>query len=144
VEKAVAPNRLVDEILVAAALTDAARSDVLALAASTRAPSDSRRFVRELLADADRSLVADAELVVSELVTNAIIHANSEPLLEVHVHPDRVRIEVYDAAPDLPLEREPAPREPGGRGIRVVSELSSRWGSAPCGSGKVVWAEIDR
>lgn len=144
VEKAVTPSRLVDEILVAAALTDVGRAHVLALAASTTSPAHGRRFVRELLSDADRALVADVELLVSELVTNAIIHTDSEPRLEVQLQRDRIRVEVYDGDPSPPVERDSAIHEAGGRGIRLIHELSSRWGSAPSGSGKVVWLEIDR
>jgi len=144
VEKSVAPSRLIDEILVAAALTDAGRAGVLQLSASTTSPGQSRRLVRELLGDADRDLVADVELLVSELVTNAIIHTSTEPRLEVHVHRDLVRVAVYDADPNPPVERDAPPRDLGGRGLRFVSELSSRWGSERSGDGKVVWLEIDR
>ena len=72
------------------------------------------------------------------------MHASGEPRLEVHVHPDLVRVAVYDADPNPPVARDAAPCELGGRGLRFVSELSSRWGSARSGDGKVVWLEIDR
>ena len=144
VEKAVAPARLIDEILIAAALTDVGRSRVIELSASSSSPGQSRRLVRELLADADRDLIADVELLVSELVTNAIIHTSSEPRLEVHVRRGLVRVAVYDADPNPPVARDAPPRDLGGRGLRFVNELSSRWGSEPSGDGKVVWLEIDR
>jgi len=144
VEKSVAPGRLIDEILVAAALADIGPARVVELSASTASPGQGRRLVRELLADADRDLVADVELLVSELVTNAIIHASSEPRLEVHVRRDLVRVAVYDSDPNPPIERDAPPRDLGGRGLRFVRELSSRWGSEPSGTGKVVWLEIDR
>jgi DNA-binding NarL/FixJ family response regulator len=144
VEKAVAPERLVDEILMAAALTDAGRAGVLDLAGSASSAAQSRRFVRELLADADRDLVADVELLVSELVTNAVTHTEAEPRLEIHILRDRIRVEVYDDDPTMPRERVPEARELGGRGLGFVHRLSSRWGSEPAGSGKVVWLEIDR
>ena len=144
VEKSVQPGRLVDEILVAAALTDVCRDHVLELPASRISPREGRRFVRDLLADADRELVADVELLVSELITNAITHTASEPRLEVHMLRNRIRLEVFDDDPRSPVVRNPDRGQPGGRGLRFVDDIASRWGSSPSGSGKVVWLEIDR
>jgi DNA-binding NarL/FixJ family response regulator len=144
VEKSIAPDRLVDEILVAAALTDVGRAGVLQLSTSLASPGQGRRLVRELLGDADRELVADVELLVSELVTNAIIHTSSEPRLEVHVRRGLVRVSVYDSDPNPPVARDAPPPDLGGRGLRFVNELSSRWGSERSGDGKIVWLEIDR
>ncbi len=144
VEKAVPPGRLVDEILLAAALTDACRTHVLELPASDTAPSRGRHFARKLLGDADRALVADVELLVSELVTNAIAHAGSDPRLAIDVRRERIRVEVYDGDPNPPVERQARPTDPGGRGLRFVRELSSQWGYSPSGTGKVVWLDIDR
>lgn len=144
VEKAVAPGRLVDEILLAAAMTDACRAHLLELPASDTAPSRGRHFARQLLGEADRALVADVELLVSELVTNAIAHTDSDPRLAIDIRRDRIRIEVYDGDPNPPVERHSRPTDPGGRGLRFVRELSNQWGYAPSGTGKVVWLDINR
>jgi anti-sigma regulatory factor (Ser/Thr protein kinase) len=88
---------------------------------------------------------ATAELLVSELVTNALRHAR--PPLELRVQPldgTGVRIEVFDGTGDrLPvLDVSPLDAD-GGRGIEIVAALASRWGSEPGAPGKIVWAELD-
>jgi CheY-like chemotaxis protein len=144
VEKRTPPDRLVDEILMAAALTDLARDQVLRLPSGLASPAAGRRFVRHLLADAELSLVADVELLVSELISNAVIHTSSEPRLVVRINPATVHVAVYDAAADLPTLRSPEAAGPGGRGLHIVAALATRWGTHAEGNGKVVWFEIDR
>jgi CheY-like chemotaxis protein len=143
VEKSVSPLRLVDEILMAAALTDMARTHVLGLSSSTTSARVARHFARDLLADADRRLISDIELLVSELITNAVVHTRTEPRLEIHLLRDAIRVEVYDDDPVLPVRREPDINGPGGRGLHMVSKLSSKWGAESVGDGKVVWFQID-
>ncbi|MEV0145407.1 MULTISPECIES: ATP-binding protein [unclassified Nonomuraea] len=82
----------------------------------------------------------DALLVVSELVTNALVHGAGAPALHLVVGPSRVRIEVRDSSPLPPEPREPGPKS--GWGLNVIERLSIRWGSFPQGSGKVVWCEL--
>jgi DNA-binding NarL/FixJ family response regulator len=144
VEKAIPPDRLVDEILIAAALTDLARTHVLELAAAATAPGRGRRFTSALLEDADQRVVADVELLVSELITNAVMHTGSEPRLEVHMLRDRIRVEVYDDDPNPPLMLDQDLTRPGGRGLRLISTLSDRWGTERVGAGKLVWIELDQ
>jgi CheY-like chemotaxis protein/anti-sigma regulatory factor (Ser/Thr protein kinase) len=144
VEKRVAPARLVTEILVAAALTDLTRRHVLHLTDDVAAARTGRRFVASLLDDHDQALARDVELLVSELVTNAISHASSEPRLEVRITPSTVRVDVYDADPSLPAPRSPDIDRPGGRGLHIVDEVAARWGAAPLDTGKVVWFELER
>ncbi len=92
------------------------------------------------------SLADDASLVTSEIVSNAVIHARSPIELRVSCIGDGVRIEVRDSA-DYGIVRSP-PGRPGeaptswGLGLRVVGELSRRWGVDPVPDGKMVWAEI--
>jgi DNA-binding NarL/FixJ family response regulator len=146
VQKDVSPDRLVGSILLAAALTTAA----LERRASDRFPNDAatpsmaRRFVREVLGDAVGDLLSTAELLVSELVTNAVLHASSEPQVDVVVTGRSVRIEVFDDDPALPQRRTPDALRPGGRGLLLLEELSSRWGAEHHGTGKLVWFELDR
>ncbi len=144
VEKSTAPSRLVDEILVAAMLTEAARVHTIELSSDVIAPSQARRFTTDLLAGVDRELVADLELIVSELVTNSVVHTTSAPQLRVYVSPRSIRVEAYDDDPTMPSQAQPSVDQPGGRGLLLVDRLSSRWGSEPHGAGKMVWAEMAR
>jgi Histidine kinase-like ATPase domain len=104
-----------------------------------------RQLVRETLLSWG---MADSEdvtlLLVSELVTNALLHGH--PPLELRLSADRgrVRVEVFDAAGDHRPAREFAPLDAArGRGIEIVAALASRWGSASAPAGKVVWFEVD-
>jgi DNA-binding NarL/FixJ family response regulator len=146
VEKRVAPDRLVAEILMAAALVTGAAERVSAhLPAETKAARTARAVVRDALPSVDRDLLQSVELLVSELVTNAVLHASSAPRLDVVVSRARIRVEVFDddAAP-------PEPRRPGsdggtgGWGLQLLDRLASRWGTDAQAGGKVVWFEIDR
>lgn len=144
VEKRVPPAELVPEILTAAALTDVATEHMsLRLADNTGAAGDARRFVRDRLA-VDDDLLASVELLVSELVTNAVIHASTAPRLAIRLGRDTVRIEVYDDDPSIPKPLPPSAERIGGRGLYIVDAMSTRWGAEPAGTGKVVWFELAR
>jgi DNA-binding NarL/FixJ family response regulator len=146
VEKRIPPDRLVSEILVAAAITAAAQdlAAALDLPAEATSPRAARAFVRDLLSTDDAELVSSVELLVSELVTNAVLHARSAPRIEVHLDRGSVRVSVRDDDPHLPRQRVPDEERPGGRGLHLVDTVASRWGADPSGPGKVVWFEIDR
>jgi DNA-binding NarL/FixJ family response regulator len=144
IEKSVPPDRLVEEILMAAALSDLTRHHVLTLPADIASSSTGRRFVRNLLDEANETLAGDVELLVSELVSNAVIHAGTDPRLEVRIAADTVRVEVYDADPSSPVARQPDSAGPGGRGLHLVDRLASRWGFELLDEGKLVWFEVDR
>ncbi|MFI6846535.1 ATP-binding protein [Kitasatospora sp. NPDC050467] len=116
---------------------------------SKRSPGEARRLLEKLLADVpDGQRFADVGLLlVSELVTNAVIHgtpSGNRIRLELSVNRVRLRIEVHDAR----AEREPVLRpssadDENGRGLILVKSLSQRWGCCPrTGLGKIVWAEI--
>jgi hypothetical protein len=109
------------------------------------APSAARRFVVDALpADAADGLVDDAALVVTELATNAVVHARSDFTVAVSWSQDRVRISVRDASPVPPAGRPPSLVACSGRGLAVVAALATRWDFEPQGFGKVVWAELPR
>jgi DNA-binding NarL/FixJ family response regulator len=145
VEKRVAPDRLVDEILLAAALTDQAVARMSTSLPSVAASAGTaRRFVREAMDAAAEEVMADVELLVSELVINAVVHASSAPRVDVVLGRDSYRVEVYDDDPTMPELRDPAIHDRGGRGILLLDRLASRWGADPHGAGKVVWFERDR
>jgi hypothetical protein len=127
----------------------------LALQGSAGAVQRSREFSRRALvswhwlpaADADRRAAAeDVLLMVSELVTNACLHAPGGPReLRLHWDGARLRVEVADASPVQPRLRPfGGAGRPGGHGLRVVDRLARAWGSQPEGVGKLVWLEVPR
>ncbi|MFJ9735275.1 ATP-binding protein [Streptomyces sp. NPDC101169] len=88
-----------------------------------------------------------AALVVSELVTNAIVHtASSRVVCELHDHDDTVRIAVHDegCAPGEPHPSPQRPDEEHGRGLLLVDTLCRAWGAQEHGPGLLVWAELAR
>lgn len=85
-----------------------------------------------------------AELLVSEVVTNVVRHAGTDLGVAIAVGPTTVRVEITDRNPDLPVMRSPEPTDVGGRGMRIVAELASRWGIDARRSGKSVWFELPR
>ncbi len=104
----------------------------------------SRRFVRTHLAegtDADGWLDT-AELLVSELVTNALLHARTSIGLAVNVFVDAVRVEVSDASPVLPVRSSPQETSTTGRGLEVVELLADDSGVGASSTGKVLWFSL--
>lgn len=101
-----------------------------------------RRLVRLALSDRTPDETADAELVASELVTNAALHG--EPPITVRVLVDTtVRIEVEDDGHSAPIILQRNNDAMTGRGLAMVAAIATRWGVDPVPSGgKVVWAEI--
>ncbi|SEC78185.1 Histidine kinase-like ATPase domain-containing protein [Streptomyces sp. 2231.1] len=89
----------------------------------------------------------NAALVISELVTNAIVHtASTHVVCELHDHDDMVRIAVGDegCAPGDPHPSPQRPDEEHGRGLLLVDALCRAWGAHEQGSGLLVWAELAR
>jgi anti-sigma regulatory factor (Ser/Thr protein kinase) len=87
-------------------------------------------------------LIDSSELLVSELVTNAIKYAKGEPvLLRLILEPDTLVCEVHDSSPALPRVLQVDKDAENGRGLHVVSQLSHRWGSRRTAVGKIVWCE---
>jgi anti-sigma regulatory factor (Ser/Thr protein kinase) len=85
-----------------------------------------------------------AELLVSELVSNAHEHAGGPAVVDVVVDEQTLRVVVADEDPTLPAPREMAPDAERGRGLMLVAALASRWGATPAARGKSVWFELDR
>ncbi|MEU6624984.1 ATP-binding protein [Streptomyces litmocidini] len=92
--------------------------------------------------------VEDVLLLVSEVVTNACLHAGGPEELVLRHGRGRLRVEVHDASPEHPRVRVPrSPALPGGHGLMVLDRLAGDWGSLDKGQGavgKVVWLEVDR
>jgi anti-sigma regulatory factor (Ser/Thr protein kinase)/CheY-like chemotaxis protein len=147
--KAVPPSRLADELVLLAGMVGVVRRTVDAATArlSPEAPSarQARRFVDETLRRWDCDELLDTvELLVSELVTNAVIHARSDVDVSVQLLPDRVRIEVCDQSPDGIHRRDATADVSSGRGISMVESLSLAWGVTTRRTGKAVWFEVAR
>jgi PAS domain S-box-containing protein len=123
---------------------DALVRRVLPLPATPRSAGDARRFVRRSLADAGRQSWSEAaSLAVSELVTNAVLHAHTEVELAVVTGPDHVRIEVRDDNPVLPAARSYDDHATTGRGLELVASVTDSHGVDSLGAaGKVVWCCI--
>ncbi|NTW42009.1 MAG: SpoIIE family protein phosphatase, partial [Cellulomonadaceae bacterium] len=82
-----------------------------------------------------------AELVVSELVANAVLHGWGHVVLRLFDTGEGLRIEVEDANPAPPVTTDGHPGRVGGYGMRIVERLAD-WGWRPSGSGKLVWARV--
>ena len=114
----------------------------LLLPGTVEAPSVARHALRHWMdgLDCPDEFVEDAVLLVSEVVTNAVVHASSAPRLLVTVVGDRLRIEVHDMSRALPV-MQASSAAIGGRGLRIVDQLADAWGTAMTSTGKVVWSE---
>jgi signal transduction histidine kinase len=84
-----------------------------------------------------------AALLVTELVTNAVLHTRSGPEVTARLAGPRLRVEVADDNPSPPVRQQHGPRAGTGRGMILVSELASAWGTEPAGKGTVVWFELE-
>ena len=100
------------------------------------ARADARGWIEAAGFDSD-----DAVLIVSELLTNAIVHAGSAPTLTMRVSHDHICVEVSDDSAAAPRISARADRD-GGFGLRAVDAASRAWGWLPTASGKTVWSEI--
>jgi two-component sensor histidine kinase len=104
-----------------------------------------RHAVHDVLSDLSVSsdVIADVELVTSELVTNALLHGARPCSLTLSLSGRLLRIEVSDGAPDrLPSLCSSDPRNEGGRGLRLCGDLAERWGTDIGSFNKTVWAEM--
>ena len=115
--------------------------DVL-LTAATHEVTRARRLVRDAVENAgmSASLRDDAELLTSELVTNAVVHATPPVRLRVAVRPDDVTVTVHDAGP----ASEPARRRHHGRGLAIVSGVATRCGQWTDADGTTTWFWLAR
>ena len=103
-----------------------------------------RRLTSATLQGLPEDLASDAELVVTELVTNAVLHGLPPIRLRVRGRRDRVRVEVSDAGAAMPLKIRGTPDGMTGRGLAVVDSLTNAWGVDPDAGGKLVWADLGR
>ena len=113
--------------------------------ADLRAVPEARRALRELLRQWGRPGRSEiAELLTSELVTNALIHTDHDAVLTATVSPRGLRVEVRDFVARRPRLRAPSADDgTHGRGLLLVQSLADAWGVSTHGVGKAVWFELD-
>lgn len=111
--------------------------------AAASSASAARRFVRRIAEPCEASeVVQRAELLVSELVTNAIQRAREPVEVGIDVDDRLLRVEVYDAGEGLPRVEPESVLSDHGRGLRLVAAISDRWGVRPYHDRKCVWFEL--
>ncbi|MFC4033655.1 ATP-binding protein [Streptomyces polygonati] len=110
-----------------------------------------RRWARSRLVGsgirADEPLAETLILLISELVTNAVVHTGCPAVLRMlfpMTPAAPVRVEVADTSGLPPAPRHALRDETGGRGLELVDGLADRWGWHPEGAGKQIWCEVDR
>jgi serine phosphatase RsbU (regulator of sigma subunit)/anti-sigma regulatory factor (Ser/Thr protein kinase) len=133
-----------DIALLAARFDGIAPSDVAYwfLDPEDAAPGKARRLARHALARWGLEELTDSvELLVSEVVTNAVRYA-SRPVTLRLLRTDVLRCEVGDDVPQLPRLRQARATDEGGRGLYLVNRLARRWGATRLSTGKVVWFEL--
>jgi PAS domain S-box-containing protein len=108
-----------------------------------KSAGEARRFVAEALAGIDPSILDTVELLTSELVTNAVLHAGTDLEVRAWAAGGRVHVSVVDGRAGRRLTRRPAdPEAATGRGLQLVETLASAYGVDDAETGKTVWFEI--
>ncbi|MFE7814813.1 SpoIIE family protein phosphatase [Streptomyces sp. NPDC057433] len=110
--------------------------------------AEARQHLRELLHDwCSPDQVDSAVLLLSEVLTNVLVHTDADALLEAEIigGPEgrRMHIEVTDGGADLPHIRTPGELASSGRGLLLIELLAHTWGVVPRGTGKSIWFELD-
>ncbi|MDQ1709127.1 MAG: hypothetical protein QOG49_512 [Frankiaceae bacterium] len=110
----------------------------------TASVAAARQFLRDQLSSWGQQAVEwAAELAVSELASNSVLHANTEFTVSLRVLPDgAIRVEVIDGVRRRPRQRDYGTDATTGRGISLVARLARAWGVEPLPAGKVVWCEL--
>ncbi|WP_240109298.1 ATP-binding SpoIIE family protein phosphatase, partial [Streptomyces sp. MUM 203J] len=133
-----------DIALLAARFDGIAPSDVAYwfLEPEDAAPGRARRLARKALSRWGLEELTDSvELLVSEVVTNAVRYATRPVTLRL-LRTDVLRCEVGDDSPQLPRQRRARDTDEGGRGLFLVNRMARRWGATRLSTGKVVWFEL--
>lgn len=110
---------------------------------STQTARLARRFVRKTLQGWGHDQVDLALLVVSELATNAVVHARSDVSVGIARRPGGVRLVVGDTSSVPPVHRADDVRALNGRGVRMIAGLADGWGHEVVDGGKLVWVELN-
>jgi anti-sigma regulatory factor (Ser/Thr protein kinase) len=102
-------------------------------------PAIARGLVRSEWTGCNPEAVAAAQLIISELVTNAVVHGSSPIQVEFHREADLLRAAVTDGGTGRPVARVSEERDPHGRGLHIVRSLAHDWGVVEYEAGKTVW-----
>jgi anti-sigma regulatory factor (Ser/Thr protein kinase) len=115
-------------------------SSLLELPAQAAAAGTARTHVRRVLLEWGLTELTDSVvLLVSEVVTNAILHAGSASSLCVERTDAGVRVSVTDSSPVMPAPRRRSSSAMTGRGCQLLNDLADSWGAEPYEGGKQVW-----
>jgi|SRR5579884_1347883 len=116
----------------------------ITLAPQATAPAQVRTWLRERFAEWELpDSLDDLQVVVSELVTNAVLHARSTVGVEVSAGEGLIEVAVADFDDRPPEVRQPdEERDEGGRGLVLVSALSDEWGVSHRARGKQIWVRV--
>jgi anti-sigma regulatory factor (Ser/Thr protein kinase) len=122
-------------------LTPDVRCDRIKLAGTPEAARLARGFARRRCSDLPDDVLESMLVVVTELVTNSVLHVGGDLELKLVRYDGRVRISVRDAGGGIPQIGQIT--DSHGRGLRIVNALSRRWGVLPTPTGgKIVWSEL--
>lgn len=110
--------------------------------AEAAAVADARCFVvDQLRLDPTRELLVAT--AVAEAAANAVAHARTPFTVTVGREGGTVHVEVADGCPDLPVPKAASFQDHTGLGLRIIEEISVRWGAEPTPEGKTVWFDVD-
>ena len=117
----------------------------MVLSLRAEAVAQAREFLRSAICSTHHSdAIADAELLVSELVANGIRHAAPPIILRVECEGEgALRVLVCDGSPVVPSVNHAKPEDESGRGMFIVDYISDEWGAEPTVDGKVTWFRLN-
>ena len=119
-------------------------TELILAASGTAAPKIARTYVRDAVRERglSRQQLGDLDLLVSEIVTNAVRHAGTDIEVAVQCRSDAVAVEVRDFGPGVPEPRAPSSAAVGGWDYSLLRSISARWGVIDADPGKIVWFEL--
>lgn len=149
IEKGMSLRGFVDRVVAAAGVLELVTSSLdeqrSEFDRDLRSSSHARRFVSAALERWDCEDALDTvQLLVTELVTNAVVHAGAKPSVAVILLPHALRVEVGDSDPSGPVAREASDEAESGRGLLLLDQMATRWGVETAADGKTVWFEVAR
>lgn len=135
---------LLDRLLDERSTVDVEATASMDLAPAPASARTARHFATEVLRGwgSEEDVVDTVLLLLSEVVSNVILHARTDLRICLVAHRDRVRVEVVDGAPGPIRRRVSGPEDQGGRGTELVEALAEAWGTDRLTTGKRVWFEV--